>query len=247
MKTSLKVIKLSAIDSTNDYLKSLGKKVDLQDGVVVVAREQTRGKGQMAAKWHSEGGKSLSFSLLRRFSNFSIEDQFAINWAISLGILKGLQCLDISELAIKWPNDILAGGKKLCGILIENQLQGSQIICSVIGVGVNVNNDHFPDLPQATSMALHAGMEFDLEQVLQYLLEGISSELDTLKTTNLKALKKRYEHKLFRINTISAFETPNGDQWNAIIKGVSKEGELQLERENAVIQEFKLKEIRLLY
>ncbi len=247
MQTSLKVIKLSAIDSTNDYLKSLSRKVDLREGVVVVANEQTQGKGQMKAKWYSEKNKSLSFSVFRAFSEFNVSDQIAINWAVSLGILKALQGLDISSLTIKWPNDILAGGKKVCGILIENQLQGSEITSSIIGVGVNVNNINFPDLPQASSLLLHTGKAFDLEELLQKLVDGITSELDMLDSSGLVRLKRRYEQFLFRKNNVAVFETPDGNQWNGIVRGVSDTGALQLEREDETIQEFNLKEITMLY
>ena len=247
MQTPLKVIKLSAIDSTNDYLKALCRKVDLDEEVVVVANEQTRGKGQMEAKWYSKGGKSLTFSVFKRLKSLDVNDQFAINCAVSLGLLNSLKKIGISNLTVKWPNDILAGGKKICGILIENQLQGDIIKSTIVGIGINVNNSHFPDLPRATSMALRAGREFDLEQVLQGLLKGVSSELNALQQDNREALQQRYEQNLFRINTISVFETPQGEQWNAIIKGVSKSGALILEREDSSLEEYKLKEIQLRY
>ena len=243
----MKLIKLNAIDSTNDYLKALSRDVDLEDEVMVVALAQTLGRGQVGAKWHSEAGKSLTFSMFKRFKELAIDHQFAINCAVSLGIKKALSQVGIDHLKIKWPNDILADGKKLCGILIENQLQGNTIVSSIIGVGINVNNRVFPNLPRATSMALTSGKEHDPEAVLGLITSCISSEMQRLGNNDLDALKLDYERDLFRKNIIAVFETKLGNRCNGIIQGISGNGELCLKLEDESLQFFKLKELQLLY
>lgn len=243
----MKLIKLNAIDSTNDYLKSLCREVVLDDGVVVVALHQTGGRGQTGTQWYFKPGKSLAFSVFRRFSGLKVTQQFAINCAVSIGLKKGLDFLGIPDVWIKWPNDILAGGKKVCGILIENQVQGSLVASSVIGVGVNVNNESFQGLPRAGSLASVAGKTFDIEQVLQEMVFFISSELNRVNPQEISGLQSDYENDLFRKNKISEFTDARGHHFKATIEGVSSMGQLCLKMENGVHRQFTLKELELLY
>lgn len=243
----MKIIKLDAIDSTNDYLKALYKKVDFDDMILVVAKDQTKGRGQVGSKWHSEIGKSLNFSILKRFSELEIAHQFAINCAVSLGIKKGLEQIGINTIKIKWPNDILADDKKLCGILIENQLQARNIVSSIIGVGINVNNHSFPNLPKASSMLLIKKKEFDLDRVLQVVSDSISSELKRVEDRDFEDLKTEYEQHLFKKDIISVFENSKNERFNGIIRGISGTGELCLEMENESYKYFNLKDLQLLY
>lgn len=245
--TQLKLIKLDAIDSTNDYLKALRQKVVLDDGVIVLAKQQKKGRGQVAANWYSKAGQSLTFSVFKRISGLEVKGQFAINWAVSLGVKKGLERCGMHGIAIKWPNDILADDRKICGILIENQWHAGKLISSVIGVGINVNNLDFPNLPKATSMALVTNKTFEIAVVLKNVTECISSELDRLLTGNYEELKNEYERYLFRINTISEFKNDEGVRWKGRIRGVSDQGQLQVELENGSLQLFEMKQLQLLY
>ena len=243
----MKLIKLNAIDSTNDYLKALHRKVVLEDEVIVIAHHQTKGRGQAASTWYSKPNKSLSFSMFKRFGGVGSEWQFAINWAVSLGIKSGLEDCGIQKVMIKWPNDILADGRKICGILIENQWQAGMMNSSIIGVGVNVNKQDFPNLPQATSLALAANMDFDISVVFKKITDGISSELIRFVQGDYESLKQDYERNLFRINTFSEFENNQGIRWKGRIKGVSDNGLLKIKLENGSLQLFEMKQIRLVY
>lgn len=243
----MKIIKLDAIDSTNDYLKALNKKIDLDDQILVVAKDQTKGRGQVGSKWHSTKGESLNFSILRRFQQLPIAHQFIVNCAVSLGIKKALEQNGIGDVKIKWPNDILADDKKLCGILIENQLQAGTIVSSIIGVGINVNNRNFPNLPQASSMFLIKKEMFDLDRVLKVVSGSISSELERVENQDFEDLKTEYEQHLFRKDIISVFENSKNERFNGIIKGISRTGELCLEMESESLKYFNLKDLQLLY
>ena len=139
------IIKLNAIDSTNSYLKNMVEINNLENYTVVTAESQNAGRGQLGTVWESEYGKNLTFSMLVRVKGFKIEDQFYLSMAISLGVLNALKPNVNNLLYVKWPNDILAEKDKLCGILIENVLSGSNIKHSIIGVGLNVNQDQFSD------------------------------------------------------------------------------------------------------
>ena len=242
----MNIIKLNAIDSTNSYLNALSKKVALEDGTIVVAKSQTEGRGQMGSRWQSKEGLSLSFSMFKRFSALCINEQSSINFATSLGIKKALQKLQIPGVTIKWPNDIMSYQKKLCGVLIENKVEGDKIQSSIVGVGLNVNETEFLDLPFAGSMKLASGNTFILDEVLQIVSEAILEELLCVEIAEALGTKKKYEADLFRKNKVSAFENLDGNQFNGIIQGVTDAGELKVEIEDETIQVFGLREIKML-
>ncbi len=243
----MKIIKLNAIDSTNTYLKEASKNVTLEDGIVVVTNKQTEGRGQMGAKWQSKEGLSLSFSVFKRFDALSINEQSCISFVVSVGVKNALQKLQIPEVSIKWPNDILSYQKKLCGILIENQLEGNKIISSVIGIGLNVNETEFQELPFATSMKLASGNSYNLDEVLQIVFEEVLKELLSVENSETLSVKKKYEADLFRIDRVSVFENSEGYQFNGIIRGITNTGKLKVEIENETIQVYGLKEIKMLF
>jgi BirA family biotin operon repressor/biotin-[acetyl-CoA-carboxylase] ligase len=228
-------------------LKQLVKETQLQDETVVVADRQLSGRGQMGNHWLSREGQSLTFSMFKTFEKLQIEQQFMISMAVSLAIIKALKSLNIPKTSIKWPNDILSANTKIGGILIENVLEGYLVKYSVIGIGLNVNETNFPDLPQASSLKLETGKVFQLEEVLDTVLKSIFKNLNNLSGVNFSEIKRIYEKNLFRKEIISVFETPQGSRFNGIIKGVSDIGELLVETENDPLQKFQLKEIKLIY
>ena len=219
----------------------------MEDQTVVVAENQISGRGQIGNGWVSKKGESLTFSIFKEFDEFIAERQFMISMAVSLGIIEALKILNVPKISIKWPNDILSANKKIGGILIENVLEGSYVKYSVIGVGMNVNETIFPNLPQASSLKLETGIGFDLEEVLQIILRSIFNELKNLPNMDFSEMKQRYQKKLFRRDEISVFENPEGFRFNGIIKGVSEIGELLIETENVGLQKFYLKDIKLIY
>lgn len=242
----VKIIKLNAIDSTNSYLISLSKKENLDVPTLVVAEEQIKGRGQLGASWQSKPLQSLTFSIYNKFTNLSSSSLFAINFAVSIAVYKALNKLMVPQLAIKWPNDIMSHSKKLAGILIENQLKDGLIVSTVIGIGLNVNEEKIEGLPNATSMLLETGKKFILEEVLTLLSEEIIQQLHLLENKNTSFFKTIYDSLLFKKNKISVFEDKHGIRFNGIIKGVTKMGELLVENEEDEILSFQLKEIKYL-
>lgn len=243
----MNLIKLNAIDSTNSYLKQLAKETQLQDETVVHTNHQLSGRGQMGNGWLSRQGQSLTFSMFKVFEKLQIEQQFMISMTVSVAITAALKSLDIPKMAIKWPNDILSANKKIGGILIENVLEDSFVKYSIIGIGLNVNETDFPNLPQASSLKLETGKIFQLEEVLAVILKSVFKNLNMLSAKDFSEMKRLYENNLFRKEMVSVFETPEGSRFNGIIKGVSDIGELLLETETAPLQKFQLKEIKLIY
>lgn len=243
----MNIIKLNAIDSTNSYLKKLVRETSVADRTVVVAKQQLKGRGQMGNGWHSEMGKSLTFSMFKRFENLLPENQFMISMVVSIAIADVLKGLHIPNLAIKWPNDILSGNKKIGGILIENVLEGSFIKYAVIGIGINVNESSFPNLPQASSLKLQTGITFQGDEVLDSLLQGIYENLENLGAQEFSTIKFEYEKRLYKKDKISVFENYDGNLFNGIIRGISDAGELFVEPEKGPIQKFDLKQLRMIY
>jgi len=243
----LNLIKLNAIDSTNTYLKQLAKEMLLPNETVVVAESQLAGRGQMGNGWCSKKGESLTFSMFQTYEGLHAERQFIISMAVSIAIAKALEKMNVPRISVKWPNDILSANKKIGGILIENVLDGSFVRYSVIGFGLNVNEVDFPNLPQASSLKLQTGKNFQLEEVLDALLKNVFKRLKNLSVSDFSEMKKQYEKKLFRKEKISVFETPERVRFNGIIKGVSDIGELLVETENNPLQKFQMKEVKLIY
>ena len=243
----MEIIKLNATNSTNTYLKNLLKEKQVKDLSCIWALSQTQGRGQQGAKWISEPGKNLTFSVLKKFENLSSEYHFLLNMEVSLAIFRALKKLYIPDLAVKWANDILSSKKKICGILIENTLHKEQISSSIIGIGLNVNQVFFNDLPNVSSLQKIMGHPFDLEEVLLLICQELEVSLRSLSPTRFETMLDEYHTHLFRKDKPSTFEYPNGERFMGYIRGVSHNGQLQVEQEDALMSSFSLKEIKLLY
>lgn len=243
----MRIIKLNAINSTNTYLKELSKDHSILDNTVVWSENQTSGRGQQDSKWISEPYKNLTFSILKRFDNFSSEHHFVLNMITSLSIFRCLKKLHIPDLTLKWPNDILSGDQKICGILIENTLVAETISTSVIGVGINVNQLYFNDLPRVSSLQKLTGIHYHLEEILQMLLKEFSVSFSNLQTTDFERIYQEYHSHLFRKDKPSTFEDLHQSRFMGFIRGVTSQGELCVELEDAIFKTFQLKQIRLLY
>ena len=243
----MEIIKLNATNSTNTYLKNFLKEKQVKDLSCIWALSQTQGRGQQGAKWISEPGKNLTFSVLKKFENLPSEYHFLLNMEVSLAIFRALKKLYIPDLAVKWANDILSSKKKICGILIENTLHKEQISSSIIGIGLNVNQVFFNDLPNVSSLQKIMGHPFDLEEVLLLICQELEVSLKSLSPTRFESMLDEYHTHLFRKDKPSTFEYPNGERFMGYIRGVSHNGQLQVEQEDALMSSFSLKEIKLLY
>jgi len=241
------IIKLNAIDSTNTYLKDMSTVALPKDYTVVVAEFQTKGRGQMGAKWNAQNGKNLTASVFKRLPLFNVSEQFYISMTVALAIIKALRVFKIPQLHIKWPNDILSADTKLCGILIENVIKNNNLQGSIIGFGLNVNQKFFNNLPQASSMSLLTGVIFNKDEVLSEVLNQLQMYFELLEAKEHFLIKSEYESLLFRKNKPSTFLTSKEDSFSGIIQGVSENGQLQVWTEDDIIKSFDLKEIKLLY
>lgn len=241
------IIKLNAIDSTNSFLRQLSTKDLVEDFTVVVAKHQTKGRGQMGTKWSSQESKNLTVSVFKNISYIKLENYFFISMVVSLALYKALSVFQIKKLRIKWPNDILSEDKKLAGILIETVIKQQQMQAAIIGIGLNVNQTKFGNLPNASSLRLISGKVFSLDEVLQELLKQMELYFKLLEQGELDHLKLQYETYLFRRGKPSTFKNASDDMFAGIILGVSDSGNLKVQIEDGIVKEYDLKEIKLLY
>lgn len=241
------IIKLDAIDSTNSYLKAMTAAHLPKDFTVVVTESQTQGRGQMGTVWKADNGKNLTVSVFKKVSCIKIEEQFYISMVVSLAIYDALKALNIPQLHIKWPNDILSANKKLCGILIENVIKNNKLQGSVIGFGLNVNQKNFNDLPNASSISKITGITYDKDELLAKILVNLKTYFKLLEDKNFIHIKSQYENLLFRRNKPSTFKVTTDSTFSGIIKGVTEQGQLRVWTEDDIIKIFDFKEVTLLY
>ena len=242
----MQLIKLDAIDSTNEFLKGLSNNQILENFTVVTAEYQTNGKGQMGAVWDSEPSKNLIMSVLVSDFVTDINQIFNINIVVSVSIIQVLEDFNIPELSIKWPNDIMSYNKKIGGILIENSIKSDGSINSIVGLGLNVNQMNFENLPKASSLALICKTSFDKEVILLKIVESLEKNIQNWNH-NSHLLWSEYINKLFKKGIPMPFSDENQQNFMGIIQGVSPIGKLQILLEDDSISEFDVKEIQMLY
>ena len=239
------IIKLNAIDSTNSYLKKLLSEKKATNGTTVVAKNQFAGRGQMGSVWQSENGKNLTFSTLIKISNFNILDQFYLSMVVSLALYEVVKSLCNTSVYIKWPNDILADKDKIAGILIENTIRGEFITNSIVGIGLNVNQQRFSkNLKNITSLSNLTGNQFNLDAVLLEILNKINFYTELLPKKEFKTLKHQYINCLYKYNTPTMFEDKTNTNFLGKIIDVFEDGKIGIELENESTRKFNFKEIK---
>jgi len=237
-------VTIKEVDSTNNFLKQLASNSKpVIEGTVIMAENQTAGRGQQQNGWHAEPGKNLTFSILLKPSFLPVTQQFDLVRAVSLGVFDALQPLLGDGLKIKWPNDIYYGNRKLGGMLIENMIQGGQIKNAIVGIGLNINQQNFPDyLPNATSVKQILQQDYDLNTLLSDICRHIEAYYLNLKAGKILFVRETYLNRLYRLNEQQEYKSKDG-QFTGTIKSVRDNGILVVERNNNEELEFSLKEI----
>ena len=227
-----KLIHIEETDSTNRWLKAHG-----EGTMVVVADYQTAGKGCGTNSWESERGKNLTFSMLIHPTDIPASQQFRITEVISVAICEVLEQY-IGDVSIKWPNDIYMGDKKICGVLIENRLQGNVIVDSIIGIGLNVNQTEFvSDAPNPVSLRQLLGREIDREALLHDFLETLET-VSSSETTY-----SAYRNKLFRMGKQAVFSDETG-RFEGTIQDVETDGRLLIKDLSGQARRYAFKEVQ---
>lgn len=219
------ILRLESVDSTNNYTANCAKENKLRHGAVIMAVEQTAGKGQMGAQWHSDPGSNLTFSVFLNSVNLSVDRQFLLTKIVSLTLVDLLASFGISA-KVKWPNDIYIGDRKIAGVLIENVLQGKSISRSIVGIGLNVNQQHFNSIP-GTSLFVEKQQAFVIDDVLFAFIAAFNKRLKQWPT---EILDLEYLKSMHWLNELRTFEDENG-LFEGTIKGVVDSGQLRVDRE----------------
>ncbi len=243
----LRIVKLHTTESTNSYLKNLNKTQSLDKNTLVWALEQTNGRGQMGTTWLTEAGKNLTFSVFRKVSQLSLDQQFYVTMAASLAVKNVLEKLLIKNVSVKWPNDIMSGKDKICGILIESVIKKGHLDAVIIGVGLNVNQTNFKNPLRATSIKNLTGIHFDLEEILKMLVDEFFIYTKMIVDGLLQQIKQDYENHLFRRFKPTTFIKKSDNRFVGIIQGVTDQGKLVVLEEDEVLNNYDLKELKLLF
>ena len=199
----VRIIWLDSAKSTNSELRMrLG---ELDNLSVIAAVEQTAGRGQGSHTWYSSPRTNLTFSILYRFPEdgqglLKVADMLLVTQITTLGIRDYLLSKGITA-GIKWPNDIWVGDRKICGILIENILDGDRIEASIVGIGLDVNEETWPEeLPNPVSMKQLTGVHYELVSELEELCESISKRyFQSMDEEGRKSLEKEFTEHMFRL------------------------------------------------
>ena len=226
------------IDSTNT--EALRRLDGIPSGTVLAARSQTAGRGQRGNTWFTEPGKNLTFSVVLKDLGLKASDSIRLNALTSVAVASLLEHYGVQPV-IKWPNDIYVSGRKICGMLIENTLDGAMLGASVVGIGININQREFPQLANATSLALCTGKDEALEEVLAVFLEifeGMLSQLDSPE------LWERYASRLYRLGkTARYYDILREEEFEGVIQGVEPDGRLCILDAGGERRHYRFKEV----
>lgn len=223
------LIELDTIGSTNDYANSLLQTDNLPEGTVILALEQTKGRGQYGNTWMAEKGQNLLFSIVFTPRTLKATNQFYLNMSICLALHDLLEG-DV-DVKVKWPNDIYIGTKKICGVLVENSLKGPKIVTSVVGIGVNVNQQKFgAGLSKASSLSKITGRHIDIYKLFERLCKEIEIRYMQLKAEKYSQIKKDYMSVLMFYNEIRPYKR-KGETFMGKIVDIDESGKLVLETE----------------
>lgn len=228
------------MDSTNNKAKELARE-GAKEGTLVIADCQTGGKGRLGRSWESPAGTGIWMSLILRPK---ILPQYASQLTLiaGLGMCEAIQEVTGLEAKIKWPNDIVVNGRKVCGILTEMHAEMEGINYIVVGIGANVNMQIFPDdLPHATSLLLEGGQEYSRKAIIQSFLKKFEVDYNQYKQIpSLESMRARYEKQCITLHRkIKLLKKVEGSVTEVVAQaiGITNEGALKVRYEDQTMEE----------
>lgn len=222
------------IDSTNSYLL---KKQNLTDKTLVLAEFQFKGKGRLERKWLANAYENLTFSI-GLTPKLPANEIGHLNFCTSLSIAEAVEKIAKCKVETKWPNDLLLGGKKICGILIESQFEENQVDRSIIGIGLNVNQTIFQDefRQRTTSLRLSFNKVFEREKVLLGVIDRFSKNYSNLKK-EIQSVIMKWKSRCGSLRKIISL-TNNKDIFTGIFEDVTEDGSLILNQNGKLLKLF---------
>lgn len=238
--SGFEVMEYETLSSTNTLAESLPAG-SLEDKQVILAYEQTQGRGQEGNHWESAPGKNILMTVILKPEALLAGRQFAVSMVIALG------CLDFirryaEKGSVKWPNDVYVGDKKIAGILISHRIAGPYIRHSICGIGVNINQPCFvSDAPNPVSLFQLTGKEWPLEKTLAELLDCIGQRYAAIQ--DYESLERDFLDSMYRREGIFDWEDENG-KFRASIAGIDEYGQLVLRDTEGKERVYAFKEVK---
>jgi BirA family biotin operon repressor/biotin-[acetyl-CoA-carboxylase] ligase len=228
------VIHLQETDSTNDVMHRLLSGADasqVQEGTLVYADFQTKGRGQGSHTWESEDGANLLFTMVLFPDFVPADQQFLLSQVAALGVADYLtRCCGLSEVSVKWPNDVYYKDRKICGMLLEAQLMNREMEYVLLGVGINLNQLLFiSDAPNPVSVRQITGCTVVVAHAAEQVRECIMARYMTLAGGDKQKIRNDYAEKLYRRSGFFRYMDAKGP-FEAEIVAVRDAGDLVLRR-----------------
>jgi len=240
-----KVIKFEILDSTSNYVAKGLENGQYTVNDVILAGFQTEGRGQRGNIWQSEFDKNLTFSFALRSDFLKLDEQFVISKAVSVGIARYLEEKLGVPISLKWPNDILVGNQKICGILLETKIiDGKRFM--IVGVGLNVNQTSFNTEHAATSLSLEFGRPMDPVKELEQLLTHLQKYLAQVKERILNGIDDEYLSRLKGTDDFVSLET-KGEKFTGRIIYVSNSGEISVKSDDGKLKNYRTGQVKINY
>jgi len=215
--------------STNSLATELSQKAETPEGTLIVTNHQMAGRGQRGSSWEAAPSENLTFSLILKPNFLQPQNQFQLNQAFSLGVLDYVKTKLTADIKVKWPNDVMINERKVCGILFENQISGNELRHSIVGIGLNVNQQSF-QYRAAGSLSFFSQQKYFLPVELEELLCQLESRYLMLKEGKHEELKAEYLRNLYRIGETHRFSNQEVE-FDGIISGIDEMGRLRIEVE----------------
>lgn len=233
------IYRIAETTSTNDDARDLR----YRHGDILWAERQTAGRGQRGHTWTSPEGVNLTFTLVLEPVFLPVGAQFALSQVAALALTDTFARYGI-DTRIKWTNDIYAGDRKLVGMLIEHTLSEGRLARTIVGIGINVNQQEFdPSLPNPVSMAQAAGRIFDRSEVLETFRRCCAARYAQLERGEQEAIGLDYRRRMYRLGVRAPFRMPDGSPFEATIEGVRPTGELLLRHDDGTLRGYLFREV----
>lgn len=227
-----RLLYFDTLPSTNLFALDYISKNSPKEGLIVYTYNQTAGLGQYGRKWITAPGKNLTMSVILEPDFLSPSQQFAISMFASISVKQFLESALGTEVSVKWPNDILVGTQKIAGILIQNVISSKMIRYSVIGIGININQEKFPKFHRsATSCKLITGKSFSLDAIRMLIIDELQKNYALLKVQpSFESLRERYLNCLYgRDQSLNFKLKSNGSNFQGTIRSIDEFGRLLVE------------------
>ncbi len=233
----MQLIQLDSVDSTNRFAQTLIAENRASDRTVVLALEQTSGRGQRGKSWVSKPLDGLYATFIFTPAKMEANEQFLFNKAFTCGVVNYIERQTGFAPQIKWPNDVLIDDHKVAGILIENQLRGMQICAIGAGVGINLNQDAFSTVFEtlATSLKIHTGLNYNPVEEVKVLFEEVDKMLKRLENGDYEAIRENYREHLFMRGKQGRYVDESGD-FEAVLEDVDDQGNALLLRDGLLVK-----------